>query len=402
MKAIFLQNAYYNVPEGRLPEYHGAVFAQEFQRRGWDAVKNVFGNPEKDIPISPLLGVSSPEQRISPEYWRRQDCDLIVFYNGRGYSNIPVMRAIKEGSPRTKLFLKLDLPVTDTPRTPRGILNFALWKYVAMRHGRQRNGDHDQCHPLTALAISAKHTMRALSSDYVRKASSLYEYPDFVTYENENLIEPQCEWFSRHACPDYSKKFMWLGFSVGSEFAYDGTPKKPYSVISVANWKHAKDMPLQAAALAIAFRKNPHITFTFIGNNSAELEREILKREPAAATRIRRIDEVSHNLLPQFLKASQVFMMCSHTEGYCSAVAEALCAGCSAALTRGIAVPCFDVFAADGCGTQAVSRRPEDMAAALLDEINAWERGQRDPAEIAKKWSKTLAANLADLLISKL
>lgn len=396
-KAIILQNNPYRLPENRLAEYHGATFAEEFHRRGVEATKMVVGDPEKDRPISDLLSISSMEQRLSPDWWRQQDCDLIIFYGGQNPKNIPVLRTIKQGLPNCSLVLKMDAAYGPFLPTLKQFVDSLRALYVKDRHGHVGPQGHSSAPPILALARAAVKTLINCTPSHQRTLIRLFEIPDFVSYENVSALKEAQLWTEWHHRRALYQKLVWLGYPVRATFAAPrAIERKPGSIISVANWKHAKDLPLHSKSLALVLEKAPQATATLIGEHSKELLQMVLHHSPAAETRIVQIDEISNKALPDYLHAAEVFQLCSLTEGICSSVIEALCCGCSVALSTGIGVPCFTEFADDNCGTQARTRSVPDMADAVLSELELWKLKKRDPNHIRQKWSRTLVPNLCE------
>lgn len=395
-KAAFVQAVRYDADERRLAQYHGAIFADALRRRGVEATKTVVGDPAVDHPASPVLSVTSPAQRVSPDFWADQGYDLVVVYGGENTRNLPMLRAIKKGSPSTVVLLKMDAAYGPFRRTACEILRRARILYVKDRHGHSGRSGHDKSPPPLALLRSVGAAIRMLPQSYEARTAELFAVPDYVSYELPSALAQAQDWLRATGHAALADKVIWLGYPVRDAFgdAAGNVERVPQSIISVANWKHAKDLPLHAAALARVFASNPQAVCTLIGANSADLQARVAKLAPGSASRIRRIDEVANSDLPRHLQAARVFMLCSWTEGYCSAVVEALCAGCSTALSTGLAVPCFAEFVAHGCGTQAASRSPDDMAAAVLGELAAWREGRRSPEPIRTVWRKSLVSNL--------
>lgn len=399
-KAIILQNNLYCLPENRLAEYHGAIFAEEFRRRGVEATKMVLGDPEKDKPISPLLSVSSTNQRLSAKWWQSQAADLVIFYGGQDVKNIPVMRAIKEGLPDSKLILKMDAAYGPLTHSATDIKKSIAAIYTKTRNGHWKHGKDGAIPGSFAIAAANALIKTALSQTprSIKKILSLFERADFVSYENTSALTEAQHYCISHNRPDLATKIIWVGYPVRRTYLEPRPEiaRKPASIISIANWKHAKDLGLHAAALAEVFRRHSTAQFTLIGNNSSQLLGMISSILPSAVGRIEQINEISNKSLPDYLFRSLVFMLCSSSEGICSAVIEALCAGCSTALSSGPGVPCFKEFVADDCGTQAVSRTPSVMADAVLKELSLWETRTRNPEHIRQTWSKTLVPNLCE------
>lgn len=399
-KAVIVQNNLYCMPENRLAEYHGAIFAEAFQRLGVSATKMVLGDPATQHPQSPILSISSMEQRLSPEWWKEQGYDLILFYGGHDLKNIPVLRAIKQGLPASPLILKTDAAYGPAIPTARQLGQTFRTFYIKDRHGHVGPQGHGSAPPVLALARAMGKVFVNASPAYQRALVSLFEIPDYVSYENISALQEAQNWAIWNERQDLRDKIIWLGYPVREAFASPQTSviRKTGSIISVANWKHAKDLPLHARALAVVLRERPSASATLIGEDSQRVLQMTLQHFPEAEPRITQINELSNKALPAHLQAAEVFQLCSFTEGICSAVIEALCCGCSAALSTGLGVPCFKEFVADDCGTQAISRRPRDMADAILHELDLWESGKRDPEHIRAVWSKTLVTNLCQHL----
>ena len=397
-KAVIVQNNPYTVPENRLAQYHGAIFAEAFTTLGVSATKMVLGDPATQRPQSPLLSVSSMRQRLDPEWWKNQGYDLIVFYGGQNPKNIPVLSAIKKGLPASPLILKMDAANGPSPQTFKHAVRSFCISYVKDRHGHVSAAakGHGSAPPIISLARSAIKALISCNPAHSRQIAELFEVPDFISYENTSALLEAQQWADWYGRRDIRGKIIWLGYPVRDAFAQPqaSVARKPNSIISIANWKHAKNLPLHSKSLALALGKNPSASATLIGENSKQLLDMTLRHMPEAATRITQINEISNTALPAHLQAAQVFQLCSFTEGICSAVIEALCCGCSAALSTGIGVPCFKEFTAQDCGTQAVANRPEDMANAILHELDLWSAGKRNPQHTRSVWSKTLSTPL--------
>lgn len=397
-KAVFVQPLNYSQDESRLSKYHGAIFAEKLQSWNVDATKMLIGDPEINKPKSSLLSVSSMQQRHSPEYWHQQKFDLVVVYGGESSANIPIFNAIKTGYPETRVILKMDSAYGPFMQNIQGVLKNMGVIYTKTRNGHWSHGK-DGTHPGSRL-ISSLYAIRKafmmLTPTYKNKLVRLYSAPDYVSFENRYALNQAKDFFEAIKRKNLAEKIIWLGYPVRDEFASlsKEEARKPFSVISVANWKHAKDLNLHAKTTAALLTRFPLSNFTIIGHNSGSLLKMIQSHISSQVHRVRQIDEVPNDELPSLLKTAQVFMLCSSSEGICSAVLEALCSGCSAALSTGIAVPCFSEFVENGCGTQAKSRRVRDMAQAVSAELKAWDEGLRKADEIKNQWEKTLVSNL--------
>lgn len=407
MKAVFVQSYLrYDKNEFRAAQYHGAIFAEEFCKNGHLAWKMVDGNPEVDIPISPLLLVSSQQQRISPDYWAEQKFDLIVVYGGHDLSFYPMYQAIKKGLPNCLLVLKTDAVHGMVEVSIKNILKTFTTYYVRIRNGGAKflkwNGfDGTYKIPIIPSIVFAIGKCVKSFLKHERKLLPLIDLVDYVSYENKYAIVETQDWLRRQKRKDLVDKIVWLGYPVRDSFALsiEGIIRQSNSIISVANWKHAKDIKLHAEAISLVFQKNQQSTLTIIGNNSDKLYDLIKRISPLHIHRVKVIKEIQNSELGKYLQCSQVFMACSIIEGICSTPIEAMSSGCSCALSSGCGVPCFSEFVQNNCGTQAKSRRPIDMAEAVLKELSLWQNGLRNSDTIKKEWSRTLVSNGYEILM---
>ena len=151
---------------------------------GVTATKLVLGDPVTQRPASPLLSISSMEQRLSPEWWEEQQYDLIVFYGGQDFKNIPVLQAIKKGLPGSKLILKMDASNGPTSRNLLDLLNCSKTIYLKARFGCWSQGGDGtfRASRVTALALAAANARRYMSEKYISNLTLLFTIQDYVSY----------------------------------------------------------------------------------------------------------------------------------------------------------------------------------------------------------------------------
>ncbi|MEI8205756.1 MAG: glycosyltransferase [Kiritimatiellales bacterium] len=404
-KITFVQSAPYKEDETRLAQYHGAVFAEYLRGKGVDATKMVLGDSLKKKPSSPLLSISSYEERCSPEWWAKEDYDIVLVYGGMDFSYDPVFKAIKKGAPRTVVFLRMDAAYGPFfPKVRRLCQNFHI-TYVNDRYSHIFDPavGHQSNSVFGALAIAAVNSLRVFSPRHTRAIVEHFQLPDYVTYENQSALDDAKKWIQEYGGKRVEEKFIWCGFPIRASFSriLSEVERKPASILSVANWKPQKDIALHAKTTKIVLERCPEATFTIVGENSRRVFDRISRIAPEHIARVNVVEEIENKDLPSLYQSHQIHMLCSKVEGICSTPIEALSSGCSAALPPGVGVPCFREFVANDCGTLAVSRSPEDMANAVLKELELWESGVRTAEHMRNEWARTRVDRLCDILLEK-
>ena len=397
MKIVILQPVPYHRPEGVLSQYHGAIWAEELQRRGHDAIKMVIGDPSETTPDSPLLSLSTIRQRLDPNFWRELGADIVLSYGGFATTDLRLVRAVKTGSPNTRLIARVEGLQAPRKRSLRASIGEFPARYVAARHCPTESFSKEKAPVVTALLRAVAQTVRSLAADPAGSFLGLAETADAVTLFFPRLVKKTQSYLESAGRTDLLPKIHWAGYPVRREFAiHPGCCKKSGHVISVANWRHFKDPELTADAMAIVLRERSDATYTVVGERSDRIAHRILARLPGAGSRIRAMDHVDNHRLPELMTDAVVFLLCSHREGIPSVLSEALCCGCSLALAPGAAVGAFRDYLAEGDGTLARSRHPRDMAHAVLRELDAWTDGSRKALDISQKWDKTRVRSLCD------
>jgi len=106
------------------------------------------------------------------------------------------------------------------------------------------------------------------------------------------------------------------------------------------------------------------------------------------------IDALPNSDLTQLYKESRISLCSSYHESFHLASFEAACCGCSIVALDSDDVPALQWLAKTD-GTLAKKETPHACSDALMHEANAWERGERDPEQIARRWTSELQASQA-------
>lgn len=109
--------------------------------------------------------------------------------------------------------------------------------------------------------------------------------------------------------------------------------------------------------------------------------------------RVQMKGRVGRDELVEILGASQVFYSPSAFESFGIAAAEALCCGCSVVAADSVSMAAFEWFVSGKSGTLAEADTPEAHVAALLAELECWQRGGRAPDTISDIWCERFHAD---------
>ena len=402
MKFIILQDIPYRRPEGALAQYHGAIWAEELRRRGHVATKMVVGDPATITPESPLLSLSTARQRTDPSFWRDQRADCVLYYANPSPDCVRVVRAIKSGSPATRVVSRIEAFWAPERWSVRRACNGFARRYVEARHCPTERFDRETRPVLSAVLRAAAGEVRRMVRNPAEEFLRLADASDATTFFFPKLVDEAKSFLNGRGRPDLAAKVRWAGYTVRHEFQPPANGvKRAHSVVSVANWRHFKDPELTADAMALVLSEVPDATFTVVGERSDRVADRIASaRRPEVASRVHSFSHADNRTLPTWLSESQVFLLCSIREGIPSVLLEALCCGCSLALSTGPAVGSFREYLAGGTGSQAASRSPEDMAAAVLSEFRLWDCGTRNSDTLARHGNQSHVSALCDDLLS--
>jgi glycosyltransferase involved in cell wall biosynthesis len=161
---------------------------------------------------------------------------------------------------------------------------------------------------------------------------------------------------------------------------YTGTPKEN-RIITVGRWATVqKDFPMLQKTLQGFLQRHPDWEVTVVGGGIPA--GQLSRIDPGG--RITHHEKLNHEQLAMEYGRSKIYLMVSRHESFCIAAAEALCCGCS--VVGSSSVPSSYYFADPQSGSVAAPRTPNAFAEALDREIEAWNKGERNPGSIATRW----------------
>ena len=138
---------------------------------------------------------------------------------------------------------------------------------------------------------------------------------------------------------------------------------------------------------------DPTVTVVVAGRATPEMEIWHASKTPGLRKRIRIMGMMNREELAALLRDSQIFYSPSAYESFGIAAAEALCSGCSVVAGRLVTMPSFEWFASEKSGQLTDLDNTAGHVESLLAELDAWQNGERDAAEISQIWSQRLHAD---------
>lgn len=293
------------------------------------------------------------EQLKSAEWWRSLHLDGLVLYSWGAPRYTAIVRAIKKA--RIKLVIHLDT-----------------------------NGDFflDAAPRRRSLATRLKETITHPLIDILRARH--LSYADVIT-----CAEPVGEAISQKTFYGGLKgKFFPFACPVSPTMAYDGRPKDD-RIIAIGRWDdvYQKRPEMLMQTLSCLYERSCTAATDIYGNITDELRAWHATLPPVTQAKVNLAGLVPNHMLFDVYNSAKVLLCPSLYESSHIVSGEALCCGgsvvsaCQPILLRDVVW-----YTTKDSGTVAKEDIPESLADAILDELQQWEQGHRDPAAIAAHW----------------
>ena len=169
---------------------------------------------------------------------------------------------------------------------------------------------------------------------------------------------------------------------------------KARQIVAVGNWEmkfgdyYAKNTEVMCGSIGRFLIERPDFNAILIGNGTAFLTKLLSDLPTEVLNRIRIVGAIAHKAVLHLLGESRILFMPSISESFGIAASEALTLGCSLV---GSPLESLQYMSQGGaCGTLASNFSEDAYLGALLADALRWERGDYDPATIAKYWRNEL------------
>lgn len=323
----------------------------------------------------------APYKRLSdPAFWREQHVEAVIFYSWTDPKYTPIARAIHSAG--LKLFINIDTHgLFSLMAAPQAYIRL-IWAIE-----RQQRG----------FVLGSLVTLRRLGWQCVKWPNHFSRLRHMDCADAIGVPSPvgaeRVRQFARFfRREDLAQKIHFVPHPIDQTLRHTGLAKQE-KVIAVGRW----DDPVKRPELLIdvAMRvllQHPTVQLVIVGKQATQCAAEIAKGAPAARGRVTGYDRLEHDQLCEMMNSAQISLCTSRYESFHMASAEALLCGCSIVAPQSPYLPSLPYFVDEGRSGRLSDDTPESLARAVLEELNAWQVGERDAATMAQTWRERIVA----------
>lgn len=173
---------------------------------------------------------------------------------------------------------------------------------------------------------------------------------------------------------------------VNSCFRYDGSGKEA-RIICTGNWENpVKRVSLLTQTLECVLARHPVVRVDICGPLTPAIQTWQKTLPPASRERVLLHGFCTHEQLCRLYQRACISLCTSESEGSHAASAEALCCGCSVVCPPRPLLSVVGWYTSRNSGTVSREDTPGHLCQALLEELEKWQAGTRNAAEIATAW----------------
>ena len=294
-----------------------------------------------------------PQRLNSISWWRSLHLDGVVLYSWGDPRYVRLARAIRKAG--IKLVIHLDFNGVFPPPTrfPKAL------RYLAINILRAKHLSYADA--ITASPLAAEHLRHRLF------------YGSTLADKVQSMPTP-----------------------VSPHFTWDGTPKER-RVVCVGRWNDPEKRPdFMRETLRLLLQRDAEVQADICGPQTPEGEAWHRALPSAHQERVHLRGFVSNDMLPQVYRPASIGLCTSASEGTHIASAEALCCGCSVVVpNRPEHLRMVHWYTRQNSGRIAAEDTPDSLATAILEELDAWQRGGRNPEAFASAWQPQFHADKA-------
>lgn len=289
----------------------------------------------------------------SAQWWKEQNIDGVVLYSWGAPRYTGVAKAIKKAGIR--LVIHMDTSGSFDKLLPE---EYTWWK--AIIH-------------FAKTAINNIPRSRHLGyADIITVSSSAAESMAKMMYMNDSIIHKHYPM----PCP------------VSPECKYDNTHKEDI-ILCIGRWhdERQKRTRLLMHTLECYYEKGGTADTLIYGALTKELSDWYTQLPNFHKEHIHLKGYLNNHQLHQEYNRAKVVLCTSSFESSHIVSAEGLCCGCSVVTpNRPEHLRCLLWYTTKESGTVSQEDTPESLAEALLQELQQWEKGNRNPEKIAQSW----------------
>jgi glycosyltransferase involved in cell wall biosynthesis len=188
-----------------------------------------------------------------------------------------------------------------------------------------------------------------------------------------------------------AKKVRFMPIPVNFHFGFEPGETKHDEVIAVGRWESTqKRAPLLMQVMERAAARRSGTRFRVFGKTPDEMYEWHAKLAPDLRSSIVLEGIVPNQVVAEASRRARAMLVSAVFEGCHNSSAEAICSGCCIVGVDSPFLCALKWHASHGSGTMAPDAHPESLTDALCSELEAWDRGERDPVEISRYWREQL------------
>ena len=314
---------------------------------------------------------ASYKNLCDPEWWKSLYLDGLVLYSWAAPRYNAVARAVHLAGVRSVVYMDTHGLISPLGN-PQAWWKFG-WRPTWALAGNSFLKFYSFAKFLidSSLLITARRRVRHLTSSHITTLPTRAG----VTWMKQEL--------AALGRSDLAEKVFYSPHPQKILFNYNHAPKENL-VVSVARFRPedwAQKRPdLLIKALNTFLKKKPDWKAIVVGNSASQLEKS-LRLEPHK--NIQFLDYLAHEELVKLYQKAKIGFWTSLWEGQQGTAAQALCCGCSVVAPESPLNNCFGDYVSTSSGRLAVKATPQFLAESLFLEVDSWQEGARNPAEIS-------------------
>ncbi len=289
----------------------------------------------------------------SVAWWKSLGIDALILYSWGAPKYLPIARAVRKAGIR--LIIHMDTS---------GNFEGSNWEELPLlkkfyRYFRVKITDF----------FRAKH---------MRQATVLTMGPTVVKQISKRLFYGK--WVCTKTCP--------TACPVSPSMRYENT-KKEDIILCIGRWQdeNQKRPEFMMRTLEQYYATGGTATTKIFGHITEKLKKQYSELPPKTAARIQLCGYTRNALLKDEYNKAKIMLCPSKFEGSHNVSAEALCCGCSIVTTnRPDSLKNLHWYTSKNSGTISEKDTPESLAAAIQQELEEWQKGNRNPQIIAEAW----------------
>jgi glycosyltransferase involved in cell wall biosynthesis len=367
-------------PDGGFWPRDCGLLVRVLREKGYDAWLAALGDDSTPTEGQPVIAAPL-EKLASAAWWKAQKPDGIVFTGWSAPRFDGIRRAALAATPR--VVERLDTAGFRSARLfPRRYFEIARIQYTDAGRPGFRSAALPLALARTALCYAFPRLMDVPMARTMGQLPGLIAESPIAAQNIRRMIE-------RFAPP--APRIEVIPHPVNTADVHSTGAPKENLLVSVGRWEaRQKDFPMLHRVLRGFLEKHPDWRAIIVGGGVPHAIAHFATRE-RWEERVTFAGRLEHAELGTIYNRARIYLMASREESFCIAAAEAL--SCGASVVGSDAVPSSSYFAEFASGRVAAPRSCDAFCRALDQEVRSWENGERDPAAIAREWTRRVGAD---------